>query len=343
MRKTKLSNDIYLSFCALLLTNLIWAAAVPVIKLTLDYIPPLTFLFVRFLIVGIVLLPFVVLQLNKYKIHKDDLSKILILGLASQTSLALIFMGLKYTSALDTAIIGVLGPLLSMVAGNYFFKDRMNDKIKLGILLAGFGSLIVVIEPILMGSDGVPILNRVFGNFLVILYNLSFLLYVIWSKISLGQSTKNVKKALSFLHMKPMKNKYPATMLMSLAFYVGLITLVPLAIVENLGFFGSQVAYDLSNLGKTPILGILYMALISSIIAYFAFEWALNKVTVTETAILGYLSPIFTIPFAYLLLREVPTKYNLLGGFIIAVGIVLAEIASHEKQSYWERIKRKFL
>ncbi|OGC70710.1 hypothetical protein A2415_03670 [candidate division WWE3 bacterium RIFOXYC1_FULL_39_7] len=340
MRMKKLPPEFYIGFSGLILVYLIWAAAGPVIKLTLNYLPPFTFLFLRFLAVCIIILPLLLIELKKQKINKQDYFKIFILGVFSQTSLALIFLGLNYTTAIDFALISLLGPLLSMAAGHYLFNDKFNTGIKFGIILASLGTLFVTVEPILNGNgSNVDPLLRVYGNVLAILYTLAFLLYIIWSKISMGEVTPTIKKGLHFLHMKPMTKKYPPVLLMSLSFFVGMATLIPLALLENLNVFG-KVEYSLMFLDKTAVFGLMYMVLLSSIAAYFLFEWSLTKVTVSDTAILGYLQAVFTLPFAYMLLGELPTKYALIGGAIIAVGVIIAESSYHlhKKRSKAHRI-----
>ena len=57
---------------AFLGANLIWGAASAVIKYTLEYIPPFTFLFLRFLIVCVIVLPITAYQLKKEPVHKND-------------------------------------------------------------------------------------------------------------------------------------------------------------------------------------------------------------------------------------------------------------------------------
>ena len=155
----------------------------------------------------------------------------------------------------------------------------------------------------------------------------------------MGEVTPTIKKGLHFLHMKPMTKKYPPVLLMSLSFFVGMATLIPLALLENLNVFG-KVEYSLMFLDKTAVFGLMYMVLLSSIAAYFLFEWSLTKVTVSDTAILGYLQAVFTLPFAYMLLGELPTKYALIGGAIIAVGVIIAESSYHlhKKRSKAHRI-----
>ena len=118
-------------------------------------------------------------------------------------------------------------------------------------------------------------------------------------------------------------------MLSALNFYIGLITLIPFAFAENLDLLG-KTNYDLFNLNPAAVAGLLYMAIFSSIFAYFLFEWALERVSVQDTALLGYLGVVFTVPFAFLLLGEVPTPYEFVGVAVIFTGVWIAE-TSHQR------------
>lgn len=317
----------YVAHVAMLVTTVIWGIATVVIKITLNYIPPLTFLMIRFLIVALVLLPFVLLELKKNPIDKHDFLNVALLGIFGQTSLAFIFLGINYSTALDSAIIGVITPLLAIAAGHYFFKERINNFVRAGVIIATIGTIFVMLEPIFTDGNAVrPVGQRLLGNFWLMLNNLMFLLYIVWSKFSLGENTAFIKKRFHFFHLKPMRKKYSSVQITTLSFYVGLITLVPLALLENTGFFGAiNPNFNLANLPLNAVLGILYMALLSSIVAYCLFEWSLKTLTVADSAIYTYLTPLFTFPFAYLILKELPTEITLLGCVVIFIGVVIAE------------------
>ncbi len=312
-------------YLAILLTYLIWGGAAPVIKLTLQYIPPFTFLFFRFLIVCLAILPHTILLLKANSIDRRDYFKVFLLGFFSQTSLILIFIGLQYTSALEGVLIGILGTILSVYAGHYFYKEKIDWHIKLGLLIAVIGTLFIALEPLLQAKTASHAVElKVMGNLFIVAYSLSFLLYIVWSKMSMGINSAKIKRSLKLIHMRPMKKKYSPILLMSISFYVGFITFIPLALLENLGYLGAS-KFSITDITLVPAMGILYMALLSSLVAYFAFEWGLSKVEVKDTAIFSYLQPVFALPFAYLLLREMPNQYMLLGVFIIAVGVAIAE------------------
>jgi len=326
MFKNKLPDNLLKGYVFILITTIIWASAGPIIKYTLDYIPPLTFLFLRFLIACSVLLPYTIYEIQKVKVNPKDYFNFLLLGIFSQTSLALIFIALRYSTSIDNAVIGILGSILSVTAGSYFYKDKVNSYTKKGLLLASVGTLIVVLEPILSDGNSTKITERLFGNLLLLIYNVAWVAYVVWSKMSMGERSKLLKKTLSFVHLKPMTKTYPPTLITALTMFVGLFTIAPLAIIEMTGGFGNTQYFNILEISRQSMLGILYMALLSSLAAYILYQKALEYVKVTDMAFFHYLSPLFTFPVAYLILGETPNQFVILGAFIIAIGVYIAEV-----------------
>jgi drug/metabolite transporter (DMT)-like permease len=83
--------------------------------------------------------------------------------------------------------------------------------------------------------------------------------------------------------------------------------------------------FNVTTIDPIGVIGLLYMAVVSSIMAYMLYEYGLEYAKVSDTAIYGYLHPILTLPFAYYLVGELPNIYMIIGGSIIAIGVVIAE------------------
>jgi drug/metabolite transporter (DMT)-like permease len=141
------------------------------------------------------------------------------------------------------------------------------------------------------------------------------------------EKPKLLKKSLSFIHIKPMTKSYSPTLIVAITMYVGLLTTIPLAIMENFGTFG-EINFSILSIDTRGILGLLYMAIFSSIVAFSLHQWALENGRISESAIFGYLGPVFSFPIAFLLLGEIPTASLLFGAFVIAIGVILAEIGA---------------
>ncbi len=324
MRK-KLPVNFVSAYLALLVATAIWGAAVPIIKATLNDVPIFTFLFYRFLIVCILLLPAIFIALKKNPIDRRDYNNLILLGLTAQVGIVLVFVGINFTSSIDAAIIGAIGPILILAAGNYFYHERLKFMTKIGVLIATAGTLVIILEPLFfeIQNHTSPEL-RVLGNILVLTYNVAFAAYVILSKHMGGRRPVTENKTFRIYHIQPMQKKYSPFLQTAVTFYIALAVIIPLYVMESMGIFGTH-NFTLQNINIYPVMGILYMSVFSSIAAYTLFEWGVTKGTVKDTAIFGYLGPLFTIPFSYLILREVPTTTALMGMAIITLGVVIAE------------------
>lgn len=330
--KNTYTNNIVLPHIGLILTTAIWAIAGPVIKITLGYVPPFTFLLIRFTVVCLIMLPIMYFQMAKTPIDKRDIKNLILLGLAGQASLAFLFLGFDFTTVIDVAIIGTLAPLLAIFAGHHFFNEKVNKTTKIGVCLAMMGTLIVALEPIIEqlispNNTGLGI-QRLIGNAFVIVYTLASTFYFVYSKVVMGNKSKKMKGFLNLLHIKPMVKSYSPLLSTGFTFYIALIAIVPFALLEAKGVFGTYSVNLFSNgiLNTVPIIGILYMSVLSSIVAYVMYEWAINKIDVSDGAIYGYLNPVFVLPIAYIFLGEVLSTENIIGIILISIGVFIAEI-----------------
>jgi drug/metabolite transporter (DMT)-like permease len=318
------SREFY-ALLAMLSATAIWGFAPPVIKYTLDLIPIFSFLFYRFLIVCVVLLPFVYMELRRQNVSLREFPALAVSGLTGQTSLVILFLGLKYTSSLEVAVIGIIAPLLMVVAGHYFFNERVNKNIQVGLIITSLGTLVLAIGPILDSNSVSPDVNlRIWGNILIIVYNLFWVVHVMWSKRLRGENSRAINQTAKFFGIPLPKKEYSSQLITAVSFYIGLVSMIPFYILESSGRLGAT-AFNLSELNTNGWVGLLYMALLSSVVAYGLFEWSLKYLKVTDTVIFSYISPIFTLPAAFFILGELPTKDIILGSVIIALGILVAE------------------
>ncbi len=286
------------AIAAILLVTATWGLAGPVIVWTLRLIPPFTFLFLRFLIASIVILPFALKSKFWREINRQNFPTLLGLSLLSTTfGLGVLFYGYQFTTALDGSLIALIAPLLIVAGGAFFLKEEITRLEKTGLAVAFAGSLVTLLQPLLeTGATGG---KATLGNFLVLLYNISWAAYCLWDK--------KVGKKFSLMT--------------TLAFpiFLSALAFAPLAFVES-SFIPHSSFFILKALP-----GVLYMAILSYIVAYYLYEWSVRRIEVSEAALFGYLQPVFAFPAAYLLLGELPTRYFLLGAVLIGLGVFLTE------------------
>lgn len=289
------------AYLLLLLTAIIWGIASPVIKYTVAQISPFAFLFYRFLITTVVFLPAFVIIAKREKETLSSLLKIAPLGFLGVTlTLSLIFMGIEKTTALDASVLVALAPIFICVAGVLFLKEKLTKIERVGITLAFAGTIVMIAQPLIEG--GIFARENLIGNLLIILSDLAWTAYVILSKEEFKKHSPYVITATSF--------------------FTGLVTIAPLALAEQ---GGKLYDYQELILSSGAIGGVLYMSLLSSVVAYLTFQLGLKAVEASEATLFAYLQPIFAAPLAVFWLGEKITPAFLIGVFIIAWGVFLAE------------------
>ena len=289
------------SYILFLIVAFIWGVAGPVIKYTLGGFSPLVFLTYRFFIAALAaVFIFLLTGFHLPKEPKTFWLVILYSFLTSTVTLGFLFLGYEKTTALYGTLISAAGPIMVAIAGVWFLQEKVTRREMLGIGIALAGTIVTVVGPVLQNGDGEVGLT---GNLLV------------FASLIVGVATAVIGKILLRRELSPI-------FLTNLSFIVGFLTILPVAL------FSRPLPQILDTIYQIPIsyhLGVIYMALLSSIVAYVLFQWALRTASVGDTAIYSYLGPIFTVPFAYILLAEKPTPFMYIGSFIIAVGVIIAE------------------
>lgn len=274
----------------------------------------MTLALLRFALASLLLAPFFLAETKKVKIEKKDLPKLIAIGvLIVVLNITFFFEGIKRTTAIDASFLTLLIPSLSVLLGWWFLKEKVFIHNLFGIALGFIGALVIVGLPqIITGTVSPQILT---GNILIILASIS---WVLGATIS--------KKIL---------NKYSSLVITAIAFLVGTVAFfIPASLeyIQNPGWM-SQVTI----LG---ILGLGFMTLLSSISAYFLFEWGLSKTSIVVANLFQYIEPFIATALAVLLLGEKISNQFLIGGILIAVGAYLGTLAkeAHHRHQKAHRV-----
>lgn len=290
-----------LPYLALFGAHSIWGIHFVVSKITLQEFPVFTLAFFRFAFATLLLAPFFLIHSKKLKIKSQDLPKLVAIGVFIITlNIAFFFTGIKLTDATSASVITLIIPILSVILGWWFLKEKIFLVNLLGVILGLLGALIIIgIPQILLGTAD-P--SKLLGNFLILLASISFVIGAIISR--------------------KMLKKYPSLLVTSFAFSIGFITFLPLAIFEYLKNPGW-----VSKVTPLGIFGVVFMVLLSSISAYFLFEWGLAKTSVIKADIFQYLEPLWASSLAVLILGETISISLLIGGLLIISGVLFGTLA----------------
>lgn len=293
-----MSKQRKLAYLALILAAFIWAVATPIIKYTLNFASPLSFLYFRFLAASLIVAIPVCLKIIKIKPTKKDWLAYLLLGfLCTPLNLYLLFIGLQRTTAINASLISITSPFLAAIGGALFLKENVSKKERFGIGIAIFGTIFTIIQPLFDNVSQIG--SHIGGNLLVFSGTLVWVIFALL-----------VKK---FRHLDPF-------LLSSFSFIIGLFCLFP--------FVSLNTKYLILNTKAIP--GILYIGIFSSVVAYFAHIYGLTKIEASEAEVFTYLQPFFAVPLSVIFLGEKITLPFLLGAALIATGVYISNFSNRK-------------
>ena len=290
-------DKVKLAVLSLIIANIIWGAAFPIYKWTLEVIPPFTFAFLRFFLGALIILPFA--YKNLY-FQRRDIPWLILLSLLSVTFLIpLLFLGLKLSPSINAPIIISSGPVFLIIGAWFFLKDKVTSKVLGGTLLSLLGVMVIIFRPFIeAGLSG-----GILGNFLIFLATLC-----------------SVAQALTLKKLTERNN------LISIVFWMFLIGSIPLLVP----IFLKESSYlNFSLLNNQAFWGILYGVIFASVIAHLLLTFGIKYIKASEIGVFSYVDPIATILVAIPLLGEKVTSTYIAGAFLVFLGIFIAEKRIH--------------
>lgn len=298
------------AYAALTAVSAIWGVAAVVIKFTLKYYQPFTFLSYRFWVSFLLVLPFFIIEYRKHQPTFKQMKETVVLTfIGIPLNLILVFIGINMSTALEASFIMSTAPLYSVIGGYFFLHEKISRHELIGIILASLGALIIVTVPMFESSK-------------FKLVNLEGNLILVLSLLALGYYTVRSRSDLN--------HKFSPWFITVIGFMVAPIVTTPLALLEQPA---SDFPQAILNQPLSAHLGVWYMAILSGIIAYFMFQWGLSKIEASEASIFQYLGPIFAAPLAVLWLEEKITLPFVIGATVTIIGVTVAE--------YHGRVRRR--
>lgn len=282
-----------------MLSAIIWGASTPVTKLILGEIPPLSLAFLRFLLASLIMAVLTIKLDYHTPIRRSDLGRLALIGLlAPGVNIGLGFIGLNYATALDSIIFASLTPIAIALAGAIFLKEIFTKLNLFGQVLAAAGALVVLNTP----TGNAP--NRLLGDLLLALSGIAWVTAVILSK--------------------EIFRKYHSFTVTSFMFLVGTVVFAPLAAWEYI-----QNPTWFENIPVLTWAGVLFLAIFTSVIAYLAFEWALERSTASFAGLIEHFQLLVGAVLANLLLGEPLSTGFILGTGLLLIGVTLATRPAH--------------
>lgn len=273
----------------------VWGASFIATKVVLRDISPVTIVWMRFAM-GVLILGIAVTARKQFALlNRGEWPYFALLGFLGITFHQWLQSNALQTSeASTTAWIVTTTPVFMAILGWFVLRERLGWVKIIGILVAFIGVLVIVYDGDLSGislrSFGKP------GDILILVSAINWTVF-------------------SVLSRRGLKN-HPATFMM---FYVMLLGWLLTSIL----FFATQRVSEIQNLTAGGWVGLAFLGIFCSGLAYIAWYDALQTLGAAETGVFLYIEPLVTVVVAFFMLSETITLASLLGGGIILLGVWL--------------------
>jgi drug/metabolite transporter (DMT)-like permease len=279
---------------ALVLMLLLWSLNYVAGKIALRTMDPVTLACFRLVLAALVMLPIYFAQPRRTPLKAADIWPFTYLGfLGVILNQGLFTVGLNYTTSDHSAVIIAIGPVIVLLLARTLGLEVFTVGKILGMAISFVGVFLLETE------NGSPA-NSPFllGDSITFFGVIGFAAYAV-----LG---------------KRIASKYDAVAMNTFNLVASAVLLLPLTIRQ-------MIHLDWKGVGLGGWLGMIYMALGSSIAAYTIFYWLLRFMSASRVAVLSYFQPVVVIVLSVLFLSEHPTRNLLIGTALVLVGVYLAE------------------
>ena len=284
-------------YLLLLLMIVFWSLNYVVVKAVVREFSPLFVAGLRTVFAGAFILP---IYLWKESGNKDvwkwkEFRILAGLGICGVVLNQLLFViGLSRTSVAHAAIIIAMTPMLVLLLASTIGQERLTVRKSLGMAVALGGVAVVQL------ARTQPAVVTVLGDVLMFLAALALAIFTVFGK--------RVSK------------RYSGVVVNGFAYVGGAVALLPVTVWAGLDS-------ELSNVSVTAWLGVLYMAIFSSVISYLIYYHALTYIAASRVSAFSYLQPLAAIILAIPLLHERVTAPLVVGGALVLTGVFVTERA----------------
>lgn len=273
---------------------------------------PIQLVFLRFLIGGILLLPFAIsdLKKRKYKLSKSDLLYLLALGVICVCiSMAMLQYGVGRISANLASIIISMNPLFTMIFARFIVGEAFTKR-KALVLGISFGGLIIVLNPATLFSGDIDLA----GVAITLVAAISFGLFTAMGKLRLDKIGGMAQNSLSFL-------------------------------------FGCAVLFVVMVIGKIPVTQgittqnlpiLLYLGIFATGAGYYCFLKAIAISGPSNASLAFFIKPVLAPVMAFLVLGEKFTWNLIVGIVIILIGSYINIAPSPKEEPAYVHAQRGF-
>jgi len=285
-----------LAYALLLLAPALWSANLLVARWSAEWFPPHALAFWRWLIAlaPMLALSGAALWQRRAEVRREWRDLLVLGALGMWVCGAFVYIGGRTTTATNIGLIYAGVPVLIMLLSAAVFRERLAGAQITGAAVALAGVLAII-------SKGDPAalvqLDFVVGDLWIATAAAGWAVYSIW------------------LRYRPSRLD-PAVRLAAIT-AAGVAVLAPLTLVES-------VVVGVPALDARSVAAALIVGLLPGFGAYQAWSWLIREIGASRTGLILYMTPVYTVILAWILLGEVPRWYHAVGAALVLGGVFLA-------------------
>lgn len=272
----------------------IWGGMYVVSKYVLDFIPPLTLVWLRFIIAFVVL--YMILKITEKKqkktvtIRKKDWLLFAWIGFIGYfISITCQFIGTKLSDAHTGSLVTSATPAFMVIFAAIILKEKLTARRLLSTIIAPIGVIIVIGWDIEIGS------------------------YFIGTIILVGAA---ITWALLSIYVKIASARFSSLVITTYAIFFSLFFITPFMVWE----FQSN---PIEHMNLYVVLGVLYLGIVSTAGAFFLWNKGLELMDASIGSLFFFFQPIVGSLLGWLLLNETLSSNFFIGGILIICSVFI--------------------
>ena len=291
------SRNNYLPFALLFIQPIFMASNLVVARGGVEFVPPISLAFWRWLIVFFILLPFTFNSLKKnFKLVKQEYKRIFFIGsMGCGVCGAFPFLAGQTTTVTNMGIIYSSSPIFIILISSIFFKEKISLLRIVGLISCLIGVFAIIIK----------------AN-LSILINLKFTIGDLWMLAS------SIGWALYSIYLFYWKTNLKIFDRFTLIAFFGVMSLLPFYLIEET-FFVRTV------FNSHFFMWVSFAAISPGIIAFTLYTMAQKKLGASITGFTLYIFTVYSAIYGYLFFNEQFEYYHYIGTILVFGGVYVVK------------------
>ena len=296
MKPSLTKNNSYFPYLLLFIQPIFMATNIIVARGGVEYVPPVSLAFWRWLTVFLILLPLFYGEIlsNKKFINKEFWKLFFLGSMGCGVCGAFPFIAGMSTTMANMGIIYTSSPVFIIILSVMFFKDKINSSRILGLVLCLIGVLAIISK----------------GN-LDLLINFKFTSGDLWM---IGAA---MGWAIYSIYLLNWKSKFSLMARFTLIAMFGAISLFPFYILEEVFYFNT-------SFNDNFIFWVLFAAISPGIIAFTLYTKVQKYLGASLTGFTLYIFSIYSAIYGIILFDEALLNFHYFGAAFVFAGVYLA-------------------